>query len=197
MTTPQEYWQPYNCLAEATIYNKRNEIVPWNWIMENADVIALLFTAKGVDKDGIIEKFYGIYENVKYVNMPIEVIYVPMDECEREARSCYDEQANWFTLKLHDPLVLTLKFMHGITCIPHILVTKVDGTVVSSHGVMDLEEYGKNAVITWLSISASAKHHRRMSKDAEMYGEKWHYLGAAKKDQEYHKKYSIVEEASV
>lgn len=174
---------PFNWLDKATVYNKKNDIVPTEWIKENADVLVILFTAKGVDKDGIIQKFYNIYENIKYINLPLEVIYVPMDETEEEMKASYEEQANWFTLSFHDPLVHELRYMYGVTCIPHIFVIKTDGTMVSSHGILDLEEYDKNAVITWLSNTAFSKIQRKLSRDVAMYGNKWRYLnvGAANK----------------
>lgn len=186
---------PYNYLSEAIIYNKRNEKVPWDWMMENVDIVALLFTANGVDKDGVMLNFHNIYESLKHVNLPIEVIYVPMDETEEESKACYEGQANWFALRFHDPLVHIIKYMYEITCIPHLLVLKIDGTVISSHGILDLEEYGKNAIITWLSTSASTKKHRRMSKDATMYGLKWKYNDKNGKH-EYQRKFTTLDEIS-
>lgn len=169
---------PYNWLKDAVILNQKYEKVPPVWVIENADVIVLLFTAKGIDREGILEKFYEIYENVKYVNLPIEVINIPMDENKLDAKACFEEQANWFTLEFADLLVPTLKFMYGITCLPHIYVLKNDCSVISTHGIMDLQTYGKNAILTWLSTSSSTKGHRKMSKDAEMYGGQWKYLNA-------------------
>lgn len=169
---------PYNWLKDARVFNKKFESVPYTWIAENADVLVLLFTSKGVDRNGILQKFFEIYENVKYINMPIEVIYIPMDENAKDMWKCYDEQANWFTLRVDDPLVLTLQYMYEITCLPHLLVQKPDGTMISTHGIQDLEEYGKNAVITWMTTSASMKTGRRMSKDANMYGKTWSYMNS-------------------
>ncbi|XP_023937185.1 uncharacterized protein LOC112045295 [Bicyclus anynana] len=176
---PTDYcFKPYNWLREAAVFNKNEAQIPYEWLEANADIIALLFTASGVDKDGIIEKFFEIYENAKFVNVPIEVINVPLDDNAEEMLKAYENQPNWFTLKFACPLISTLKYMYGITCIPHLLVMRDDGTVVSSHAISDLEEYGKNAIITWLSKTASTKKHRKFSKELPMYGEKWHYLNA-------------------
>lgn len=132
-------FKPYNWLPEAKVYNKNMDTIPPSWLVDNADVIALLFTSKGVDKDGILHKFYEIYESVKFVNLPIEVIYVPMDDNEEDMMECFQEQANWFTLKLDDPLVKILMFMYEVYSVPHMVVVRPDGTLVSSHGIMDLE----------------------------------------------------------
>ncbi|XP_047506054.1 uncharacterized protein LOC125050338 [Pieris napi] len=190
--------KPYNWLREAQIYNKKNTKISLEWLTENADVIALLFTSNGVDKDGVVEKFYTIYENVKFINMAIEVIYVPMDENEEDMLSCYEGQANWFTLKINDPLINVLKHMYGITCMPYIVVIKPNGTIVSTTGIQDLEEYGKNALITWLSMSKPVTKERKLSREASVYGDKWMYVGSdeAKKRQEYHRRFSVVEESS-
>ncbi|XP_045762813.1 uncharacterized protein LOC123865661 [Maniola jurtina] len=169
-------FKPYNWLNEAAVFNKNMDRIPFEWLEANADIVALLFTAHKINKDGLIEKFYQIFENVKFVNVPIEVIYVPLDDTEEEMQKSYENQANWFTLKYSDPLIPVLKYFYNITCIPHLLVMKVDGTIVSRHGTLDLEEYGKNAVITWLSKSASTKKCRRFSKELSMYGEKWRYI---------------------
>jgi hypothetical protein len=59
MATPFSTW---DWLNDAVIYNKKFEIVPPTWIKENADILLLLFNSRGNDKDGIIEKFYTIYE---------------------------------------------------------------------------------------------------------------------------------------
>lgn len=180
--------EPYNYLQEAKILNKKFEIVPWDWFKENADVIVLLFVAKGIDREGIVEKFYEIYENAKYTNIPIEVIYVPTDDNEKDMLDCYEEQANWFTLNIHDPLVIFLKFIYNITCIPHLVVTKTDGTIISSHGQRDLEVYGKNALISWLSTACSMKNHRQMSTDSKMYGEKWIFMNVGLNTKRVYKK---------
>lgn len=66
-------FQPLNWLPDASIFNKNMQKIDPEWIAANADIVALLFTAKGVEKDGIVHKFYKIYENVKFVNLPIEV----------------------------------------------------------------------------------------------------------------------------
>ncbi|XP_031767862.2 uncharacterized protein LOC116413357 [Galleria mellonella] len=193
--TPHMF-SPYDWLDEAVIYNKRYEIIPSEWIRENTDVLVLLFSARGTDRNGIVEKFYEIYENVKFLNLPIEVIYVPLEETEEEMKQSFEKQANWFTLKPYDPLVLKLKYMYDITCIPHILVLKIDGTIISTHGMVDLEQYGKNAILTWLSTSASSKNHRKLSKDAAMYGDKWNYINAqsnTSKHDSYLRKFSIPE----
>lgn len=187
---------PYNYLRDAKIYNKKDEIVPWHWIEENADILVLLFTAKGIDKDGIIENFYKIYENVKHRNFPLEVIYVPTDETEDDMKACYEEQANWFTLKLSDSLVPALMYIYEITCIPHVLVIDVNGSVISKHGLIDLVEYGKNAVVSWLSTSGPTKNHRRVSKDAAMYGTEWRFHNAFKPHAQYKKKFSDLAEAT-
>lgn len=167
---------PYKWLNEAAIFNKNNEKIPIEWLETNADVIALLFTTYGVDKDGIIEKFYEIYENVKFVNLPIEVIFVTMDETEQDFDRAYESQANWFTLKFSDPLVPVLKYMYEITCLPSLVVIKFDGTIITKHGIVDLETYGKNAVITWVSRTTAIKSHRKLSKELNMYGDKWKYM---------------------
>ncbi|CAH2057353.1 unnamed protein product, partial [Iphiclides podalirius] len=169
-------FKPYNWLKEAKIFNKRMEVVPVSWFLENVDILILLFTSKGVDRDGVIAKFYVTYENFKFANLPVEVVYVPMDETAEEMAASYRSQANWFTLQFDDPLVHTLKYMYEVTCMPHLLVLKLDGTVVSSHGTFDLEEYGKNAVLTWLSTCATSNLHRRLSKEGAIYGDSWSYM---------------------
>lgn len=184
--------KPYKWLHEVSIYNKNGEIVPIQWLEEKADVIVLLFTANNVDKNGVVEKFYKIYEDIKFVNIPIEVIFVPMDDLEEDSIKAYEDQANWFKIKFHDPMVSILKYMYNITCIPHLLVIKIDGTIVSNHGIRDLEEYGKNAIITWTSRNASTTKHRQLSKELEMYGKKWKYMNSdSRKDKaDYKRRFS-------
>ncbi|KOB69720.1 Uncharacterized protein OBRU01_16370 [Operophtera brumata] len=186
---------PYNWLTDAKIFNQKHENVAPGWILENADIVALLFTAKGIDRDGIIQKFYEIYENVKYVNLPIEVIYVPQDLNEADAKASFEEQANWFTLEFGDPLVPTLTYLYGITCLPHIYVLKTDCSVISTHGILDLETYKKNAILTWLSSSSSTIGHRKMSKDVGMYGGQWKFMSRVKR--EFQRKFIVREEPPV
>ncbi|CAG9792774.1 unnamed protein product [Diatraea saccharalis] len=168
-------FEPHDWLKNAMVYNKRFTNIPSKWIKENTDVLLLLFNTKGADKDGIVQKFYHIYECIKHANIPIEVIYVPLEETEDEMKASFEIQANWFTLMFDDSLVLELMYMYQITSVPHILVLKPDCTVISYHGIMDLEEYGKNAVITWLSTTACKKE-RKLNKEADMYGSNWNYL---------------------
>ncbi|VVC86408.1 unnamed protein product [Leptidea sinapis] len=166
--------QPYDWLKEASIYNKNYTLIPVEWFKENADVIVLLFTANGLDKDGIVEKFYSIYENVKLINIPIEVIYIPMDETEEDMMQCFERQANWFTLKIYDPLVQVLKYMYGITYMPTMFVIRPDLTLVSMLGVMDLEQHGKDAIITWLSSPLKLRN-RQLENEKNIYGNEWKY----------------------
>ncbi|XP_053617963.1 uncharacterized protein LOC128679614 [Plodia interpunctella] len=191
------FLKPYDWLEEAAIYNKRYEQVPAAWFRENADVLVLLFTARGVDKDGMIQKFYTIYETIKIGNLPIEVIYVPMDDTEADMIECYQNQANWFALKFHDPLVHVLKFMYGITCIPHIYVLKIDGTIISTHGILDLVKYEKNAIMTWLSTSSTMKQHRKLVNET-VYDTKWKYVvydSNVDEKKDYHRKFSSEPES--
>lgn len=169
---------PFNWLKDAAIYNQNFVKIPIPWIHENADIIALLFSRKGIDRNNIIKKFYSIYEKVKHENnIPIEVINVPFDETEEDFKESYKEQANWFTLRFDDILVPTLKYLYGITCIPHIVVMKTDCTIISSHGILDLELYGKNALLTWLTTSSSRMKARSFKAEGVMYGEVWKFAG--------------------
>lgn len=188
--------KPYKWIYEATIYNKNDEKIPVQWLEEKADVIILLFNAYNVDRNGIIEKFYEIYEDAKFLNFPIEVIYIPMDDTEEDSVKTYETQANWFTIKFNDPLVTILKYMYSVTSIPHLLVMKIDGTVVSSNGILDLEQYGKNAIITWTSKTSSAMKPRKFSKEFIFYGEKWNYMNNMKPDKgSYQRKFKKETEA--
>lgn len=199
MEATDNIFKPYKWITEAAVFNKNGEQIPCEWLENNADVIALLFSAGNTDKDGVVGKFCEIYENVKFVNVPIEVIYVPLDETEEETVKAYDNQANWFTLKYADPLIPVLKYMYAVTCIPHLLVMRPDGTVISRHAILDLEEYGKNAVITWLSKSATTKKFRRFSKELSIYGGKWNYLNVDPQKStkgEYTRKFSNYQDSS-
>lgn len=173
---------PNNWLVKAKIYNKNYKDISYEWLVQNADVVILLFTLKGVDRDAVIHKFYNIYENVKQVNVPIEVINIPMDDTKSDMMSNFEEQANWFTLMFDDPLIFILKYMYEITCIPHILVLKPDGTIVSKHAIDDLEFYGKNAIVTWLSTSASSKTNRKLKRETIIYGDTWRYMDQDKNE---------------
>ncbi|XP_013144818.1 PREDICTED: uncharacterized protein LOC106108260 [Papilio polytes] len=144
---------PYNWVEKAAVYNKRGERVPAARL-RSAPAIALLFTSRGVDRDGIIARFCRIYRDISDLHLPLEVIYVPMDETAQEAAAAYREQPDWLTLRVADPLVLELRYMHEVTCLPQLLVVRGDGALVSSQGVSDLEQYGKNAVLSWLPSAA-------------------------------------------
>lgn len=170
----QNFLQPFNWLRTAEIYNKRYEIVPYEWLVEQADVLILLFSAKGIDKDNIIRKFYQSYEDVKYTKLPIEVIYIPMDEKLYRMKSSFKHQANWFSVKYDELLITSLKYMYGITCIPRIVVIKANGEIISSNGILDLERYGKNAIITWISPSGMSRVKNKESE--KIYHEKWEYM---------------------
>lgn len=169
-------FKAYNWIAEAKIFNKRFYPVDPKWLSENTDAVVLLFTANGVDRNGVIEKFYEIYENVKYKNMPVEVIYVPLEDDEASMLESYKNQANWFTLKFGDPMIVVLMYLFEVTCIPHIIVLGVDGSTISRNGIADIEEYGGNCVISWLGTAASTKNHRQFKRESWVYGDDWNFL---------------------
>lgn len=172
----------FNWLKQAKVINKRFSPIAYSMIHENADVICLLFNQLDCDRNGIIRKFYNIYENSKYVNIPIEVINIPLDERESDFRKSFKEQANWFSLKFDDPLINLLKFMYEVTCVPQLRIINMDCTLISRDGMGDLEEYGQNAVITWLPTPAGSKKHRHFKNDAFMYGSKWNYIDLHRRD---------------
>lgn len=188
-----ENFPPFNWIAEAKIYNHNYLRIPVEWITYGVDIIVLYFSLRDTDRpDNIMEKFYELYENARYVNLPMEVINVPMDDNKQDVCISYDDQANWFTLMFNDPLIITLQYLYGITAVPHLVVIKTDGSVVSSHGISDLDAYGKNALITWMSTSSLIINPKRLSKELQMYGPNWRYLtigsgGAPKRD--YKKKH--------
>lgn len=166
----------FNWLKSANVINKRFSSISYSMLNDNADIICLLFNQHGCDRNGIIQKFYHVYENSKYVNVPIEVIYVPLDDTESDFRRSFKNQANWFTLKFHDPLINVLKFMYEVTCVPQLRIINIDCALISRDGIGDLEQYGQNAVITWLPTAASSKKHRNFNNDSYMYGGQWDYI---------------------
>ncbi|KAI5636182.1 thioredoxin-like domain-containing protein [Phthorimaea operculella] len=167
----------FDWLSTAKIYNKKLVPVNGKWIKDNADLIVLLFTSLGVDKDNILEKFYNIYEKSKYLNIPIEVIFFSMDETENDMLDCYDSQANWFLVRYDDVLNATLKYMYEVTCVPQLIVLSSKLEVISRNGIQDLMEYGQNAIISWLDTPSKTKQNRSFKCEAEMYGPEWRYLG--------------------
>ncbi|XP_013175075.1 PREDICTED: nucleoredoxin-like protein 2 [Papilio xuthus] len=144
---------PYNWVDSAAVYNKRGERVLAERL-RRAPAIALLFTSRGVDREGVVARFCRIYQDISHLHLPFEVIYVPMDDTAEDAAASYGEQPDWLTLRFDDTLVHELKYMHEVTCIPQLLVVRGDGAMISSHGISDLEEYGRNAVLSWLPSAA-------------------------------------------
>ncbi|CAH1640609.1 unnamed protein product [Spodoptera littoralis] len=186
---------PFNWIAEAKIYNHNYLKVPPEWITDGVDIIVLSFSLRDIDRpDNIMETFYEMYENARYINLPIEVINVPMDDNKQDMCISYDDQANWFTLMFNDPLIIILQYIYGVTSLPHLVVLKTDGTVVSAHGISDIDAYGKNALITWMSTSALSIQPKRVSKELQMFGPNWRYLsigaGGAPKRDIYRKKHA-------
>lgn len=174
LITPLEF-QPYDWMTEAKIYNKNFSLVPSKWLLDNADILVLLFTARNVDKNGVLREFFEYYESAKQVNVPIEVIYIPMDEEKEDFLASFQDQANWFTLLFDDPEILVLKHMYGISCIPYIIVTDTSGNVISYNGIQNLEQYKKNAILSWLPTSNGNLKERVFKDDAAMYGDIWAY----------------------
>lgn len=178
----------FNWLKDAKVVNKKMTPISYNTLHENADIICLLFNKIGCDRDGIIRKFYNIYENSKYVNIPIEVIYVPLDETATDFRRSFKEQANWFALKFDDPVIHVIKFMYEITCVPQLRVINNNCALISRDGIGDLEQYGQNAVITWLPTAASSKKHRNFKNDADLYGTQWNYIDIHRRSSSFDRK---------
>uniref|UniRef100_A0A2A4K8B5 Thioredoxin-like fold domain-containing protein n=1 Tax=Heliothis virescens TaxID=7102 RepID=A0A2A4K8B5_HELVI len=187
----------FNWLKDAKLYNHNYERVTSAWLTDNVDTIVLYFSIRNADRpDNIIYQFYEMYENARYMNLPVEVINVPMDETKENMCIGYDEQANWFTLMYNDPLIITLQYIYAIGSVPHLVVIRTDCSLVSQHGILDVDAYGMNAFITWLSTSASSTTPKRLSKELKKYGPKWKYLTAgvgktAKPD--YRRKFSVVQ----
>lgn len=156
-------------LIDATIYNHKYEEIPKFWLMDRVDAIVLYFSMRNADRFNIMDKFREIHNNTRHINMPIEVLNVPMDDNEMDMRKSFEDQADWYTLMYDDPLINILKYRYGITCVPYLLVMRTDGTIVSSNGILDLDEYGQNALIAWMSSSATSKNPRRLYKDLSVF----------------------------
>ncbi|XP_022818752.1 uncharacterized protein LOC111351183 [Spodoptera litura] len=183
---------PFNWIETAKIYNHNYEKVPIEWLLDSANILVLYFSMRDSDRsDNIMSQFYEFYENARFKNLPIEVINIPMDETREDMCISYAEQANWFTLLFGDPIIITLQYKHGVTSVPHLVVTRPDGSMVSSHGILDLDEFGRNALIAWLSVAVHTKQSKKLSKETKMYGPKWNYLnaGVGKAKKPYYKRH--------
>ncbi|KAF9423402.1 hypothetical protein HW555_001211 [Spodoptera exigua] len=168
---------PFNWLENARIYNHSYEKVPIEGVLENTDIIILYFSMRNSYRsDNIIHKFYEFYDFARLRNLPIEVINVPMDETREDMCISYEEQADWFTLMFDDPIIITLQYRHEVSSVPHLVVTKGDGSMVSSHGILDLDEFGKNAFIAWLSQTAYTKFTKKISRDKKKNAQKLNSL---------------------
>lgn len=141
-------------LKQAKIYNHKYKKVPNTLILDRVDTLVLYFSMLNVDRHNVMSNFCDIYRHTWRIQLPLEVINVPMDENRKDMWTNFDGQPGWYTLGYGDSLITTLQYRYGITAVPHLLVIKLDGTIISTHGILDLDVYGKNALIAWLSTAA-------------------------------------------
>ncbi|KAF9423401.1 hypothetical protein HW555_001210 [Spodoptera exigua] len=167
---------PFDWLKYAKLYNQRYERISSEWLRQGVDIIVLYFSMNNQGKEHIVHDFYEWYENARYMDIPLEVINVPMDSNIEDMCISYNKQANWFTIMHKDPLIYTLLYMYQVTCVPYIVVIKPDCSIVSSRGVLDLELYGRNPLVTWLSPNSRSITPKAFSKAKGMFGHDWKYI---------------------
>lgn len=48
-----------------------------------------------------------------------------------------------------NPFSRELKYKYHVTTIPHVIVVKKDGTLITNSGKTEIEEIGVNVLVTW------------------------------------------------
>ncbi|CAG9865483.1 unnamed protein product [Phyllotreta striolata] len=118
--------------------------------LQKTKVIVFFFSAGWVNNtEELIDKIKMIHDEIRKQRLKIEIIYVSADNEQSEYDGYMQKQGRWCALPFKEASNDELRWRHNITCLPQVVVCKLDGTVVTVKGKDELYKKGKNVLVTW------------------------------------------------
>lgn len=136
-------------LANNDLINQYGTHLPATDILKDQKIILLYYSSIQDTDVELLAKLRTTYDVVQKHCIRLEVVFVPTDIEAANARQCFAQHGNWYTLPHGCNTIEELLITYGVTWTPAILAIKRDGTIISRTGVADLREYGANALVAW------------------------------------------------
>lgn len=136
-------------LARATLVNQYATHYPAAEILKDQQIILLFFSSVHDADTALVEQLVDLYRTVHAHHIRLEVVHVPTDVFEPQARDCFAAQGNWYTLPHGSGAIDELLVIYNVIGTPSIMVIKRDGSIISREGDDDLRKYGSNALVAW------------------------------------------------
>ncbi|GIY67808.1 probable nucleoredoxin 1 [Caerostris darwini] len=138
-------------LSGQQLVNKNRNSVSADDVLKDKDIIAFYFSAHWCPPCRMFTPVLAdFYEETKDKSLPLEIIFVSSDRSE-DALFDYMSEAHgdWLAVPFGSPMVEQLKKKFNVQGIPMLIITKKDGTIVSTNGRSDVENKGANAFKDW------------------------------------------------
>ncbi|GFX14188.1 nucleoredoxin-like protein 2 [Trichonephila clavipes] len=138
-------------LSGQELVNKSKSKVSCDDALKDKSIVAFYFSAHWCPPCRMFTPVLAdFYEEVKDKGFPLEIIFVSSDRSE-DALFDYMNEAHgdWLAVPFGSPIVEQLKKKFNVQGIPMLIVTKSDGTIVSTNGRSDVENKGVKAFQDW------------------------------------------------
>lgn len=137
-------------LSTTKFINKQSDFIQDDHFKDTT-VFALFFSALFDEREDILDTLKQMYTKLRSRRLPVEIIFISMDESEEEMLDAFKSHGDWIAIKYKEPTALVLGFMYGICSIPKLIILGKDGKQISRDGIVDIENYGIGAVLSWTS----------------------------------------------
>ncbi|CAL1281400.1 unnamed protein product [Larinioides sclopetarius] len=138
-------------LSGQKLVNKSRSTVSADEALNDKEIIAFYFSAHWCPPCRMFTPVLAdFYEEVKDKGLPFEIIFVSSDRSE-DALFDYMSEAHgdWLAVPYGSQTVDQLKKKFNVQGIPMLIVTRKDGTVISTNGRSDVESKGVKAFNDW------------------------------------------------
>lgn len=137
-------------LARTELINQYGTRYPAAEILNGQQIILLYFASTHDEKPDLLEHLRNVYEAAQSHNIRLEVLHVPTDMTDTEAKACFATHGNWYSLLFGTDAISELLVIYNVIGTPTVTVIRRDGSIISREGDADLRKYGRNALAAWI-----------------------------------------------
>lgn len=141
-----------DALEHTNLINKSEAEIPAKTIINCNRYILYYFSASWCSSgQEILPIMKRIYLESNSRKLRLEIIYVSFDTNKNCMMKQFKEKHGaWYAIPFGDIAIEELKLRFGVTCIPFVIVSKTDGTIITTNGKKEIDNLGVNVLTTWI-----------------------------------------------
>ncbi|GJQ76384.1 hypothetical protein Trydic_g2949 [Trypoxylus dichotomus] len=136
-----------------SIMNCVGKLVNTERALRNKETLAYYFASSSCPgQKELLQKLKDIYREVKDRRIPMEIIYISSDrDADVMLKHFRHHHHGWYALPVNAPIIGELHIQYNVTYEPQIIVVTKEGVIVTKTGMAELEEFGKNVIVKWMT----------------------------------------------